>query len=190
MEISTQTTMTDDGSELEQSSAARFRALYVEQQLSVEELADRFGCSTREIYRHLRENGLLPRIDLVDGEAPPARFSHKNGYEVLKHGPHAVPVHRLLMVAEEGFAAVAESEVVHHCTEIPWDNRPDELQLIATRGEHNSLHARPPVEEDQQTLDSYPTLDEEQEQSLRPEQNDPQMSLREFELPESAAAND
>lgn len=190
MEISKQATMTDDGSELKQSSAARFRSLYQDQQLSVEELADRFGCSKKTIHKHLRECGILPRIGRIDGEAPPARFHLKDNYEVWSHGPHHVRVHRLLMVAEEGFAAVAESEIVHHKTEVEWDNRPDELELIATIGEHNSLHARPPVEEDQQTLDSYPTLDEEQEQSLRPEQNDPQMSLREFELPESAAAND
>lgn len=177
--------MTDDG-ELEQSTAARFRALYEDQELSVEELADRFGCTTREIHKHLRECGILARIDLVDGEAPPARLGIKDGYEVWSHGPHYVRVHRLLMVAEEGFAAVAQSEIVHHETEVEWDNRPDELRLIATIGEHNSLHGRPEVHDDQQTLDSYPAQEEAQERDL-PERNNRQMALREFEEPESAA---
>jgi hypothetical protein len=189
MEISTQTTMTDDG-ELEQSPAARFRALYEEQELSVEELADRFGCSKQTIHKHLRECGILARIERVDGEAPPARLGIKDGYEVWSHGPHYVPVHRLLMVAEEGFAAVAQSKIVHHETEVEWDNRPDELRLFPTIGGHNSHHNRPEVTEDQQTLDSYPTQDETQEQSLRPERRDRQMTLTAFEETESAAAND
>lgn len=101
MEISKQATMTDDG-ELEESTAARFRALYEDQELSVEALADRFGCSKQEIHKHLRQNGILPRIERIDGEAPPARFGIKDGYEFWSHGPHYVRVHRLLMVAEEG----------------------------------------------------------------------------------------
>jgi hypothetical protein len=189
MELSEQATLTDDGG-LEQSTAARFRALYEEQQLSVEALADRFGCSTQTIHKHLRECGILARIERVDGEAPPARLGIKDGYEVWEHGPHSVRVHRLLMVAEEGFAAVAQSEVVHHETEVEWDNRPDELRLVATIGRHNSLHNRPEVKEDQQTLDTYPTQDEEQERDLRLERNNRQMSLREFEEPESAADDD
>jgi DNA-binding XRE family transcriptional regulator len=189
MEMSKQTAMTDDG-ELEQSTAARFRALYEEQQLSVEELADRFGCSKQTIHKHLRECGILARIERVDGEAPPARFGIKDGYEVWSHGPHYVRVHRLLMVAEEGFAAVAQSEVVHHETEVEWDNRPGELRLIATRGKHNSLHGRPEVARDQQTLDAYPTQDEDQERSPRPERPDRQMTLTAFEETESAADDD
>jgi AraC-like DNA-binding protein len=188
MEISKQATMTDDG-ELEQSTDARFRALYQEQELSVEELADRFGCSTREIYRHLRECGILPRIERLDGEAPPARFNLKDGYEMWSHGPHHVRVHRLLMIAEKGFAAVAQKDDVHHETEVKWDNRPDELRLF-TKPEHGRRHGRPEVTEDQQTLDSYPTQDETQEQSLRPERRDRQMTLTAFEETESAAAND
>jgi hypothetical protein len=156
---SMQATMADDGG-LDQSPAARFRALYEEQQLSVEELAVRCGCSTRAIHKHLRQCGILPRIERIDGEAPPARFhTSGDGYELWTHGPHSVRVHRLLMVAAEGFAAVAQSEDVHHETQVEWDNRPGELRLFATKGDHNRHHGRPEVHDDQQTLDAYPTRD-------------------------------
>lgn len=58
---------------------------------------------------------------------------------------------------------------------------------MPTIGGHNGLHGRPEVEEDQQTLDAYPTHDEGQEHDLQPERNNRQMSLTEFEEPESAA---
>jgi len=48
------------------------------------------------------------------------------------------PVHRLLAVAEFGTEAVKDQHV-HHKNEIPWDNRPENLELL-TPAEHASHH--------------------------------------------------
>lgn len=48
-------------------------------------------------------------------------------------------VHRLMMVAEEGFDAL-EDKVVHHKNHIPWDNRTENLELMS-RAEHSSHHS-------------------------------------------------
>jgi hypothetical protein len=49
-----------------------------------------------------------------------------------------LPVHRLLAVAEFGADAVAD-KVVHHKNGIPWDNRPDNIELL-DRAEHSRHH--------------------------------------------------
>jgi len=47
-------------------------------------------------------------------------------------------VHRLLAVAEFGFETVNGMHV-HHRNSLPWDNRPENLELL-TNSEHRSLH--------------------------------------------------
>ena len=84
------------------------------------------------------------------------------------------------MVAEEGFAAVAQSDDVHHETKVEWDNRPSELRL-ATKAEHASLHGSPEVHEDQQELSDYPTLDDDEDDMSVPERPPRQRTLTEFE---------
>jgi|GEM_PF-3600453 len=50
----------------------------------------------------------------------------------------AVKVHRLLAVSEFGFDAVTD-KVVHHKNDIPWDNRPENLEPMG-RAEHTAHH--------------------------------------------------
>jgi len=48
------------------------------------------------------------------------------------------PIHRLLAVAEYGFDSIA-GLTVHHQSHIPWDNRPEKLELM-TKSEHQTHH--------------------------------------------------
>lgn len=50
-----------------------------------------------------------------------------------------VAIHRLLAVAEYGFDEVKDQEV-HHVNRIPWDNRPENIELLSEE-EHGRLHS-------------------------------------------------
>lgn len=50
----------------------------------------------------------------------------------------SVYVHRLLAVAKYGFSDVAD-RVVHHKNTVPWDNRPDNIEVM-TQSDHASQH--------------------------------------------------
>lgn len=102
----------------------------------IHRLAQIFDCSTTEIIDDLLELDLVALHDLYPDRLPQLVTAE---YERVKHGPHRVRVHRLLMVAEEGFEAVANAVEIHH-ESCRWDNRPDELVLCATRQEHQDLH--------------------------------------------------
>lgn len=52
---------------------------------------------------------------------------------------YRVRIHRLLAVAEYGYDEVVEMDV-HHKNRIPWDNRPENIELV-TNKEHARLHA-------------------------------------------------
>jgi len=66
----------------------------------------------------------------------------KHGYEVISTKVNGVQksvrLHRLVAVAEYGYDAVVDKSV-HHESNIPWDNRPENLEPM-TRAEHRSLH--------------------------------------------------
>ena len=64
----------------------------------------------------------------------------KRGYERINCNDGKVRHHRLLAVAEFGFDAVKD-KIVHHKNSIPWDNRPENLEIM-TQAEHASLHKR------------------------------------------------
>lgn len=76
------------------------------------------------------------------GGNPPTFRTNSSGYEiwgVYDGGDDLTPlVHRLVAVAEYGFDAVC-GKVVHHESEIPWDNRPGNLRLMEDT-DHAQLH--------------------------------------------------
>lgn len=67
-----------------------------------------------------------------------------SGYETWQHRyekeRQTVMVHRLLAVSEYGIDALDGMEV-HHKSNIPFDNRPDNIELL-TPEEHSSLHRK------------------------------------------------
>lgn len=68
--------------------------------------------------------------------------------------------HRLQMVAEHGFEELI-GKVVHHKNEIPWDNRPDNLELLSP-SEHAMVHHGPddaPWRDEEKFRDAFEQVD-------------------------------
>jgi len=67
-------------------------------------------------------------------------FTRRRGYSYAGCGvsDDQVAMHRLLAVAEYGLDEVIGKDV-HHKNGVPWDNRPENIELL-TRSEHQTLH--------------------------------------------------
>lgn len=115
--------------------------LYVEERKTQEEISDELGTHQATISEWLLKFDIETRDD---AKKPPEFTMQNDGYETWRHSVNGdvkrVLVHRLLAVAEYGFDDVA-GKIVHHHTNIPWDNRPKNIELM-TRGEHAAHHRR------------------------------------------------
>ncbi len=117
---------------------------YVEEGLTQEEIGEICGVCTSTISKWLRRHGIEGRNKKWKLTAPvPVRTHPHKGYVRWsdRHGGERdlVKVHRLLAVSKYGFDAVCGMDV-HHKDNIPWDNRPDNLEIL-TPEDHRSLHA-------------------------------------------------
>jgi len=121
----------------------RLRHLYVERGLSTPEIADMFNSGTTSIQRGLDRFDIETRQSHRD--KPPCFFEREDGYEEWVHGDgngtKHVYVHRLLAVAHYGYQKTIQKDV-HHINEVPWDNRPENIELL-TNEEHGRLHGVP-----------------------------------------------
>lgn len=116
------------------------REKYIEESLSQHEIADLLGCGQMTVSRWCQKHGIETRKANFEKYGC---HTFDDGYEIFSHRPKDgsggfVKVHRLIMVAEEGFDAVEGMEV-HHKNGIRWDNRPENLELL-TPSNHISLH--------------------------------------------------
>jgi len=118
------------------------RELYLEQGLDPVEIGDRLDCSARTARKWIKKHGM--QLETPNAEKPPYYATTTNGYEHWQNKfegeTDTVKVHRLAAVAWFGWDAVADN-VVHHRTDIPWDNREENLAPMA-RGEHQTMHLR------------------------------------------------
>lgn len=109
--------------------AGLLQTLYWEKGMSQNEISDFIGCSQETVSRWMNKLNIEARKPSHERPAP---FRQSQGYEVWRHqvsGTHYnVSVHRLLAVAEYGFDAVCGDDV-HHQNDIPWDNRPDNIEI-------------------------------------------------------------
>lgn len=133
---------------LKYNDAEWLREKYVGQEMSIEEIAQELGCSLAVISRKLEEHGIGARS---------TGYVHRKPYMPYQMGPYGrmvwrstrgtgdgkeaygFEVHRLLAIAEHGTEAVAGMDV-HHQNHIPWDNRPENLELLS-KEEHGKLHS-------------------------------------------------
>ena len=128
------------------------RKLYHEKRMSQQEIADYFDNEITQggVGYCLDELGIEKR-----SRAESAKIRHQkelikpytdptHGYEILRNEydgvDEKVAVHRLLAVAKFGIDAV-KGKVVHHRNNIPWDNRPDNIEVM-TISEHVKHHHR------------------------------------------------
>lgn len=79
---------------------------------------------------------------LHDGNDPkdPYLTHHSQGYEEIRHWQQRIYVHRLSAIAWFGYDAVKDQHV-HHCNNIPWDNREENLEAMS-ESEHRSHHSQ------------------------------------------------
>jgi len=124
---------------------------YVEQEMSAPEMADEAGVSAQTIYDSMERVG-IDRDPTRYGDKSRVRYAtyrtDKQGYPRWKaktsaNGEHgrqteSFHVHRLLAIAEHGTNAV-EGCHVHHINDIPFDNRPENIEVLEP-GEHSRHH--------------------------------------------------
>lgn len=129
------------------------REKYLKERLSAADIGELAGCSDETVLRYLRKYN-IPRRDMSTavaygkrrqhGEYTPFR-THERGYEYWRgkfkgETEGRVAVHRLAAVAWYGYDAVCDN-VVHHKNNVPWDNRPKNLEVM-TNGDH-AVHHEP-----------------------------------------------
>lgn len=104
-----------------------------------QDLADRWGCDRKNIAYWMDKFGIETRSMSDYGKNYMEFTTSPRGYEewhsTARDGD-MYRVHRLLAVAEFGADAVKDMET-HHKNGIPWDNRPDNIELV-----DKAAHAR------------------------------------------------
>ena len=125
------------------------RELYHGKRMSQKDIADYFDNEITQagIGYYLDELGIEKRTRSESArirwlKQPPNIHSDVNGYVYCKNEmdgeEYHVLIHRLLAVSEFGFEEVKD-KVVHHKNNIPWDNRPENIELM-TAAEHAEHH--------------------------------------------------
>lgn len=123
--------------------------LYVEERMTMSEVAELCGCRTSTVCRHLKKNGIETRGHGYASRDPGLTLEMNNYGYMRWHGTrgesgekvdYGFTVHRLLAIAKYGVDAVTPDVDVHHRNGIPWDNRPSNIELKG-HAEHASYHA-------------------------------------------------
>lgn len=124
----------------------RLHELYHDEGLSTPQIAERFDVTAPTIHRWLMKHDIETRSP-PEGKRKrhsrqpvPFKTRRDDGYERWDNGQRVVLVHRLQAVALFGFDAVAGNHI-HHRNSIPWDNRPENLEVLSA-SDHHSTHAQ------------------------------------------------
>jgi biotin operon repressor len=120
--------------------------LYHVHEMSGPELAEVMGCSKQTIYRHLENVRDISEANKIWTRRLPLNISvDKDGYEYFQTKINGEKCqffhHRLLAASEFGVDAVGGMSV-HHKNGVPWDNRPENLEIMS-----QSNHVREHLEE-------------------------------------------
>lgn len=144
-----------DSGKLKNITKKQWENMYVDRQMSANEIAVHLGCSQPSVLYNLKKHGISARsmseskrIGWAKNPLPTGKdhWSYKHGvnvhgYCVQKRGGkrQATRVHRL--VAEQVLGRpLTNGEVVHHCNEIKTDNRPENLWVFPSQSAHIKYH--------------------------------------------------
>jgi DNA-binding transcriptional regulator LsrR (DeoR family) len=118
-----------------------------EQELTAADIATRYDCSETTVYRRLDGVGIQRRgRRKALGRSHAALYTTANGDEMWVPGgeaSHEPAVHQLLAIAngESAERMFSDGECqLHHKNHIPWDNRPENIELLSA-SEHARHHA-------------------------------------------------
>jgi len=121
------------------------RDLYLDQKLSLKEIAARSTVTHQTVRHHLIKNDINRRtrqegLKETMSDKPAYYMQASNGYRTWKdqQSGRYMSVHRLLAIAEHGFDTV-DGNIVHHKNGVRWDNRPENIEVM-TPSEHAKHH--------------------------------------------------
>lgn len=123
--------------------------MYVEQEMSMQEIADECDCSITTVHRYIHRYDIKARGHGYAARKPGLSYEMTSYGYMRWHGTrgdggekvdYGFTVHRLLAIAKYGPDAVTPDVDVHHKNGIRWDNRPNNIELQG-HAEHASLHA-------------------------------------------------
>ena len=109
--------------------------------LSVDQVAERLGCTPGRVKKALARNPQIPRrrVGPPSGERNPAwrggRMVDLDGYVLLQKKPARILEHRVVMEQVLG-RPLSPEEVVDHIDGITIHNAPSNLRLFPTNGDH------------------------------------------------------
>ena len=120
--------------------------LYIERGLSTYQCAEIFGCSNSTVLRWLHKHDIDVRPSRREGVNRGSYFTDRDGYErVVINDPdqtRTVAVSQVTAIAHGADPEKVFSDGdyhVHHRNTIPWDNRPENLEVVHY-SEHNEIH--------------------------------------------------
>lgn len=119
---------------------------YHKEEKTIDEIATEWGCSPTTVRRNMIELGIERREGGNRVSVP--KDARMGGYVQVSSSSNgskkSVLLHRLIAYAagKLSFEELCDSNtIVHHRNNIPWDNRPENLEAMS-RGEHMEIHAR------------------------------------------------
>lgn len=130
-------------------SKEKLQREYIDAGMSPRDIANGEDYSRNHVQRSLEYHDMEIRSQVEGiwkhhGEVCSYR-THPRGHVIIGSGADRVYVHQLIAIAEG--AAPAElfggGSVVHHRNSIPWDNRPENLEVFDDQGEHMREHGLP-----------------------------------------------
>lgn len=117
------------------------REMYENRGMSLSEIAEELNTGSTTIHRWVRRFGI--ETNQASDDKPPLFRTESRGYEVWRHHTndtqHKIRHHRLLAVALYGFDSLSPTDDVHHKNRIPWDNRPENIEIV-DRDQHVEIH--------------------------------------------------
>lgn len=148
--MSTNTPRGNECNGIDHTDAETLHQLYHGKGLSINDIADRAGVDYNTVYYWMDKHGIERREKskaLRDEHSIPYanyRTNERGRSYWRSHNSDRsddyVLVYRLLAVSEYGFEAVADNHV-HHKNGIPWDNRPDNIEVLSPEN-HARVHGR------------------------------------------------
>lgn len=115
---------------------------YHDEEMSLRDISNEIGCHRQSVYYWMEKHGIERRKS--NREKIGCIAFDENGYEMFRTGykdeMYIVRIPRLIAVAKFGIEDVKGMHV-HHKNHIPYDNRPENLDLVDPV-EHGRMHGK------------------------------------------------